>query len=73
MPVDWDGITARGVTATNYQIFPGDQGQRALWVSMVRYVELRFEVELGIIMLSLWFLFVFVMECERWQALCDWM
>ena len=25
LPVDWDGITARGATATNYQIFPGDR------------------------------------------------
>jgi hypothetical protein len=25
LPVDWDGISARGATATNYQIFPGDR------------------------------------------------
>ena len=25
LPVDWDGITDRGATATNYQIFPGDR------------------------------------------------
>ena len=25
LPVDWDGITGRGETTTNYQIFPGDR------------------------------------------------
>lgn len=25
LPVDWKGITARGQTATNYQLFPGDR------------------------------------------------
>ena len=25
MPVDWDAITARGSTATNYQLLPGDR------------------------------------------------
>ncbi len=25
LPVDWDAITRRGATATNYQIFPGDR------------------------------------------------
>ena len=25
LPVDWDGITRRGATATNYQLFPGDR------------------------------------------------
>jgi hypothetical protein len=25
LPVDWDGISSRGVTTTNYQIFPGDR------------------------------------------------
>ncbi len=25
LPVDWDGITARGATVTNYQVFPGDR------------------------------------------------
>jgi polysaccharide biosynthesis/export protein len=25
MPIDWRGITQRGVSATNYQIFPGDR------------------------------------------------
>ncbi|MGA2254066.1 MAG: polysaccharide biosynthesis/export family protein, partial [Thermoguttaceae bacterium] len=25
LPVDWDGITGRGATATNYQILPGDR------------------------------------------------
>jgi hypothetical protein len=25
LPVDWQGITAEGVTATNYQILPGDR------------------------------------------------
>ena len=25
LTVDWDGITRRGATATNYQIFPGDR------------------------------------------------
>ena len=25
LPIDWDGITRRGATATNYQILPGDR------------------------------------------------
>ena len=25
LPVDWDAITGRGATATNYQLFPGDR------------------------------------------------
>jgi polysaccharide biosynthesis/export protein len=25
LPVDWIGITQHGITATNYQVFPGDR------------------------------------------------
>ncbi|HWY86294.1 MAG TPA: polysaccharide biosynthesis/export family protein [Gemmataceae bacterium] len=41
LPVDWNGITRQGETATNYQIFPGDRlyVQAAPLITLMTYLD----------------------------------
>jgi polysaccharide export outer membrane protein len=41
LPVDWNGITREGATATNYQIFPGDRlyVQAAPLITFMTYLD----------------------------------